>query len=143
MTLLRADLATYLDGQFSALATAALPGPLPPVVLYGAAIDQTLRTMGTAQADLPTATFLDAQASDAIVLAEYYSLVGIERAMALNVDQSLGAGLASEKTGQLFTNVHALVVQARADVVARGYLDQSWEMGRLSLDFLEPIQGWQ
>jgi len=119
---------------------------MPPLATqeatYGDAINQALRALGTLQGDLPTATVLDAQVSDSIALAEYYSLQRFARALALQVDITLDAPVESKKRSQMFTQVTALLALARADVKARGYLDQSWELGRLSLDFIEPITGF-
>jgi len=142
MPLLRSDLLTHLDAQFAPLATATMPPLATQEATYGDAINQALRALGTLQGDLPTATVLDAQVSDSIALAEYYSLQRFARALALQVDITLDAPVESKKRSQMFTQVTALLALARADVKARGYLDQSWELGRLSLDFIEPITGF-
>jgi len=140
--LLRSDLLAHLDVQFAPLATATMPPLATQEATYGDAVNQTLRALGTLQGDLPTASVLDAQVSDAIALAEYYSLQRFARALALQVDITLDAPVESKKRSQMFTQVTALLALARADVKARGYLDQSWELGRLSLDFIEPIAGF-
>ena len=75
--LLRSDLLAHLDVQFAPLATATMPPLATQEAAYGDAVNQTLRALGTLQGDLPTASVLDAQVSDAIALAEYLSLIHI------------------------------------------------------------------
>jgi len=137
--LARQDLLGYLDTQFAALADATLPSnQVSWEMRYGPAADQALRALGVPQATLATATVADDQTPDAIALAEYYSLQRFARALALQVDVTLDAPVSGKKRSQAFAQVNALLAQARAELTARGYLGQGWDMQRLELDYIEP-----
>jgi hypothetical protein len=140
VALARADLYTYLDGQFAALAQATLPAFATPAALYDPAIDQALRALGVAQSALPTAAVADDQTPDALALAEYYSLLRFARALTQQVDLQAQAPRLAKKRSQFFDHVHTLLEDARAELVGRGYLGQGWDIQRLELDFLEPAQ---
>jgi hypothetical protein len=138
VALARADLYTYLDGQFSGLATATLPALTTLPAVYDPAIDQALRALGVAQVALPTAAVTDDQTPDALALAEYYSLLRFARALTQQVDLQAQAPRLAKKRSQFFDHVHLLLQDARAELLSRGYLGQGWDIQRLELDFLEP-----
>lgn len=133
----RADLAAYLDSQFSALA-ASVGQDANPDVGYSPDIDLALRKLGVARADLATATVTDSQEDAVETLAEYYALRRIWRGLGDRVNNSDGV------TSYNFTNqlasVKAMLDDAQRRCASLGYdvTGEGWSVGYLNLDFLEP-----
>lgn len=137
MTVTRADLAAYLDSQFSALA-ASVGQDDDPLTGYAPDIDLALRKLGVARADLATASLQDAQEEAYYALGEYYALRRIWRGLGDRVNQTFGA------TTLNFTDqrasVKAMMDDAQRRVSALGYdvTGDGWSIGYLNSDWIEP-----
>jgi hypothetical protein len=85
MSISRADIAIYLDTQFSSLA-AAIEQNVDLDAGYEPDIDNALRKLGTVEADLATATLADADRAIGFALAEYYAARRIYRQLASRIN---------------------------------------------------------
>lgn len=138
--MIRSDALIYLQNQFSALATVTGQATTDSAAGYGTAIDQALRQLGYSTADLAAADVPDADTPAYLDLAGYYALVRFLGALAVNVDIELDGPRAVKKRSQYFTQVKTLLDVKRKQLEDAGYLGSSYEMGFLSLDFLEPSE---
>lgn len=131
----RVSLQARLSVDFDQLAGAANVADVS--ALYSAALDNVYYALGFGDADLPDPALLPAQAADAPLLAEYYTLRSIARNAAALVDVTTGPE--KQLLSQVYTQVALLLEQANAAIEARGYgMADLITMGRLNLDFLEP-----
>lgn len=137
MTISRDDVAEYLDTQFSALAV-SIGQDSDPLAGFEPDIDLAFRKLGTARADLATATVEDSQEEAVDALAEYYAARRIWRQLGDRVNTSTGV-TSYTFTNQL-TNVKAMVDDAQKRCTALGYdvTGDSWSIGYLNSDWLEP-----
>jgi hypothetical protein len=140
MSITRAQIAVHLHYQFSTLATEIGQAATDESATgYGPDIDQAYRRLGTAAADLSSATVADADTPAALALAEYYSLARFGRQLALRAD--VGAGSLSQRLGKQADTLAALTVQAAKKAAGLGYpvdAAPAWSLGSINLDYLEP-----
>ena len=137
MTVSRANIANYLDGQFSKLA-AAIEQNSDPMFGYKPDIDNALRKVGKLESELPTVTVADSQRDTVFALAEYYAARRIWRQLGDRIDFSAD--------GSTFTfrymrdNAKAVMEDAASKLAVLGYdvTGQAWTTGWLNLDYLEP-----
>jgi hypothetical protein len=140
MTLSRASTVTYLAAEFAALLTESGVGATDITAGLGPPVDNALRQMEVAEADLATTTVADADVSAYLALCEYYALARICRALANRGD--IDARNTIGPRSIVFQQARDLMQQAEAKCAAFGYAvtgGGSFEFGRLVLDYTEPI----
>lgn len=137
MTITRADLAEYLNSQFSALA-ASVGQDTVLATGYRPDIDNALRKLGKSRSEVATATLEDSQEEAAYALAEYYAARRFWRQLGDRVNRSTGK-VSYSFTNQLNT-AKAIMDDAAARCAALGYdvKGDGWSIGTLNLDWLEP-----
>jgi hypothetical protein len=137
MTLSRADIASYLDTQFSALAASIGQDP-DPEEGYTPDIDLTLRKLGVARDDLVTATLGDGQEDAAWALSEFYALRRIYRQLGDRVTHTMGTTSYNFASQQ--ASVKAMLDAAQKQVSALGYdvTGDVWSIGYMNNDTFEP-----
>lgn len=137
MTITRADLAEYLNSQFSALA-ASVGQDTVLATGYRPDIDNALRQLGKSRSEVATATLEDSQEEAAYALAEYYAARRFWRQLGDRVNRSTGK-VSYSFTNQLNT-AKAIMDDAAARCAALGYdvKGDGWSIGTLNLDWLEP-----
>jgi len=120
VTISRTNVATYLHGQFSALATAI--GQISTdgsAAGYGPDIDAMLRKLGKSESELPAATLEDDQRDAAFALAEFFAARRVWRALGDRVNTVTG------KNSYSFTdqraNVKAMMEAAADQCALLGY----------------------
>lgn len=136
MTISRANIATYLDTQFSSLA-AAIEQEDALLAGYDPDIDNTFRKLGTLESDLATATLADSDRTIGFALAEYYAARRIYRQLASRINVTVdGSQFSYQYTLQaaktLMDEAEKLCATLGVDVTGIGM-----GMGYLNLDFLE------
>lgn len=139
MTLTRSDLLVHLQNTFAALATVTGQATTDSAAGYGPAIDYTLRTLGTAQADLATGEVATGSEQVGLWLAEYAALRRFQAALVVKAtDLRIDGPLVDKKRSQMMKNIEALLGAIKEDLTGAGYLNDGFSLGRLQLDFLEP-----
>jgi hypothetical protein len=100
-------------------------------------IDQAFRATGTVAAG-PVLASLD---SDTRLLLRYYALAQFADLYALRVDLKLDTVGFDKKKSQAYKAIAERLEEARAAVEVLGYIPSanSLTMGRVTLDFLEPV----
>lgn len=137
MSISRANVATYLDEQFSSLA-AAVGQNATPATGYKPDIDNALRKLGKTESELATATATDAQRDAVFALGEYYALERFSRLLADRVNHTMGE-TKLDFTAQL-AHVEKLLARAERKLTALGYdvNGSGWTIANMNLDWLEP-----
>lgn len=147
MTITRAQAATYLDSQFSSLAT-EIGQTLrnDTATAYGPDIDAALRRMGVAEASLATATVEDTARVAFYALCDYNCLRRMARRLATRVDS--GALVPEGDRERIFDNVTEMLAEAKMFVTALGYGPEGdvsaanastlWGYVDLNTDYVEP-----
>lgn len=139
MSIPRAAAANYLDGSFAELAAAiGQTSDGADSFGYGWAIDAALRTLGTAESDLLTATVDDVQRDAYYALCDYYTALRIWRALVSRPNLTLG-----DERFQFehqLNHAHALLEDAATRAKAAGYpvgaeaaSAGAWAFGELDL----------
>src|SRR5688572_11944689 len=120
MTITRANIATYLHTQFSAL-TASIGQTLATEAAagYGPDIDLALRKLGVARADVAAATLEDSQEEAVFALASYYTARRVWRQLGDRVDNTMGE-TAYKFDGQR-KQAEAIMKDAQKQCAALGY----------------------
>lgn len=130
----------YLTQEFRELADDAQFQGTEQTEAYNAAIDNSLRQLGYEESALLTAEVAQGNVTRYIALLEYFALRRFAKVLAPRVSVSL-PGPASAQLNQAFSHVQALLDVAKAEVAAFG-VDPggaaSFQLGRMTLDFLEP-----
>lgn len=91
MTITRADIATHLDSQFSAMAASIGQADSDETPTgYGVDIDLALRKLGKTRSELASATLEDSQEEAAFALAEYYAALRFWRQLGDRVNTETG-----------------------------------------------------
>lgn len=137
----RANIADYLDSQFSALA-ASVGQDTDSEIGYGPDIDAALRKLGTARSDLATATLADSDEEAALALSEFYALRRFWRQLGDRVKHTMGTTSYDFASQQ--ASVKAMLDEAKSAVAALGYdvTGEGWSTAYLNLDWLEPEVVW-
>jgi hypothetical protein len=137
VTITRANIANYLDEQFSKLA-AAIEQDSDVVFGYAPDINAALRKVGKLESELATATVADSQRDTVFALAEYYAARRIWRQLGDRINFS--ADGTSVNYQHMLANVKAIMEDAASKLAVLGYdvTGQAWGLGWLNLDYLEP-----
>jgi hypothetical protein len=137
MTLTRANVADYLDEQFSSLAT-AVGQDVDVETGYKPDIDNALRKLSTVESDLATATVADGSRDALYTLAEYYAARRLWRLLGDRVNNT--DGLTTYNFDSMRKQVKEIMEDARKQCAILGYdvSSDGWTVGNLNLDWLEP-----
>jgi hypothetical protein len=137
----RTTAVNYLTEEFAELATDAKFTSQQTTNAYSTAIDNSLRKLGFAETDLPTAVVVQADTQKFLKLLEFFSLKRFSRLLSLRFDVEAGNKAISATRSQAFSHVERLVDEARAELAVLGVIvggGSFFEMGRVELDFNEP-----
>lgn len=148
MSYTRASATTHLSNELAMLAKDASQLVTDSATGFGPAIDKALRTLGTAETALATATVADTSVPVFLALCEYYALVRIWRTLATRADPVSARGVLSARA-QVVQQVKDLVTEAANTCASYGYpvgtpvaggagSGGSWQAGSLTLDIIEP-----
>jgi hypothetical protein len=99
-------------------------------------VDDTLRALGVAYADLATGEVADSDIDKAIILAEYYGLKTVYKSAIQNVDISVAAPQVSKSKSQFVANITAALALAKAEAAAWIPGEATWSAGTIDLDFV-------
>jgi len=136
----RGGVLLYLQSSLAQLAVAAkLPATTDAPNGWGGVLDQTLRTLGVAEVDLPNPVTDYAPVGDVLALARYYGLEALLTHLATAVDIAFDAPAMAKKRSQLFKQVTELLDRALTDITRRGYGPALYRSGTLNIDYIEPI----
>lgn len=139
MTIIRDDVAAYLESQFSGLAAAVGQADSSADNSgYGADIDGALRKLGKTESELETATIEDGGRDAYFALAEYYAARRFWRQLSHLVNHRIGDSQFDYKG--MMANVKMVADDAKTQAISLGYdvAGGGWSVGWLNLDFLEP-----
>lgn len=136
----RAEALAFLNGEFSALGTKAGLTNTDTDAGWKAAIDAALRDLGVARADLQTTTIAASLDADFEALLRYWALQRVRSSLAAKEDVKLDGPGIDVKRSQLFKQVEPMLAEYRLEVEALGYGGAGASIGRLTLDFLEPVR---
>jgi hypothetical protein len=142
----RTDALEYLNSQpgFSAFAldTGLIPADQPDG--YKVVIDSALLDLGVDYVALPAIVVDNMYAADFRALLRYHALLTFADLYALRVDVNLGTAGLSKQRSQAYKAVKDRLDEARKEVESRGYGVSGGELqlGRMTLDFLEPASEW-
>ncbi|GCE49195.1 hypothetical protein EI42_06002 [Thermosporothrix hazakensis] len=133
---------SFLQQEYRELAIEAKFTPEQTADAYSTAIDMSLRHLGVAEQDLPTASVAQADTLKFIALLNYYALKRFSRLLAIRFDVELPGPVKASRS-QAFDRVQMLLKDAEAelaglDIQVGGQTTQGFQLGRLQLDFLEP-----
>ena len=137
----RATAVSYLTKEFNDIATDAKFDANATASAYSTAIDNSLRHLNYLETDLPTANVDQVNVIKYIALLEYFTLKRFMRLYSLKFDVSAGNKAIEASRSQVFSQVRSLLGQAEADLARLGIPlggVASFEMGRITDDFLEP-----
>lgn len=138
----RSSALTYLTTEYQELATEANFSAQQLSDAYNLAMDMSLRQLGYAEADLPTADVPEPVLGYLALLA-YYTLRRFERLLAIRVDVNIAGNLQAFRS-QAAKQVKVLLDDAKGECASLGYAVgdiPALVSGRFTLDFLEPTQG--
>lgn len=121
MPLTRAQSVTYLAGAFDVLALDVGVTATDDAVGWGLAVDAALRALGTAEADLATATASDSATPAYLAVLRYFALDHLAAKLLGRVSTTTEAGLKRERQ-QAYANVVRERDLARARAEATGFL---------------------
>jgi hypothetical protein len=133
----------YLQAKFSALATDAKADSQAANNAYITAIDSALIMLGVKDDDLSTADVDTTKRLPYLALLDYYTLDQFITIYALRYDVKLGQGSVEATRSQAYKQLEALRADAADKAANYGYSPggsgvDTFSMGRLNLDFLEP-----
>jgi hypothetical protein len=137
--MMRSDAYTFLDGEFRELAVEAQWDGLTTTAVYNGAIDNAWRQLGVLEASLQTTVLDDSNIFPVQALLSYYALQRFWRAFSLRVDVNI-AGSISATRSQLTATVKQMLQQAQVEANGYGFYvgGDNFQMGRVTLDYLEP-----
>jgi hypothetical protein len=142
----RLTVTNLLTNQYKAL-SGDLNIPETAATLYDAAVDMALRAMGVLEADLSSFIVADSLTVDYIALVDYFTLESFLRHTPTFADIQAYTPAIAKKRSQIFTQLRALRDDAAHKAAALGYTAiatdgvDSWQLGRVNLDYLEPDTG--
>lgn len=131
----------YLVEEFSDLATDSKFTSGQITSAYSTALDNSLRHLGYEETDLPTADVDQVNVIKYVALLEYFTLKRFMRLYSLKFDVEAGNKAIVATRSQAFNMLKSLLGQAEADLARLGIPlggVASFEMGRVTLDYLEP-----
>jgi hypothetical protein len=138
VSLARADLLAYAQSAYAALAAEIGQEVTDSPAGYQYPIDYALRQLGVEQADLAAGTIEDGDEDTAFLLLDYAELTRASRALVIE-SADLRVGDVDEKKSQRLAAVNKLLDAVKKELGALGYLGGRMGLGRLNLDFLEPV----
>jgi len=140
MAITRSNAADYLDARFSALATGAGQTATDDSADgYGADIDDALRDLSVAEADLSSATVAESSRRAYYALCEYYAARRFWIRYAAKGNVRLGPAAQSYESA--VSALKAIMDDAQDRAATEGIAVSSatdWALVRLGLDFIEP-----
>lgn len=129
----------YLTNEYAELATDAKFTSDQLTTAYNTAIDMSLRWLDYAETDLATADVTQANVLKYIGLLNYFALKRFQRLLAIRTDVKIANRALDVSRSQAFTAVSKLLDTAEQDLEGLGIsIKNSFEMGRVTLDFQEP-----
>jgi hypothetical protein len=137
MTIARATVAEYLDEQYSSLA-AAVDQNADVELGYKPDIDNALRTLGTSESTLATATVEDSSRGAYLALAEYFAARRFWRQLGSRVNTR--TGLNTYDFSDSIKAAKEMMDDAKTRCTALGYdvTGTGWAIFDMSTDWLEP-----
>lgn len=113
---------------------------------YNGSIDMSLRQLGYEESALATADVAQSDVLKYIACLNYYALDRFVTLFALRFDVKAGSGAIDAQRSQISNHVVALRNLAAKELAQYGIIvggANSFQMGRLTLDFLEPSTVWE
>lgn len=134
----RAQAVTYLSAKYARIASDTGRTATDDADGYGVPIDEALRMIGTAEADIASAD-ITADVPDYLIALRVATLEQFWSDYATNVDISVGDPAVDKKRSQAFKQVGEMLKAARAEAENAGIVTgaNSWQMGRFTTDYLE------
>lgn len=135
----RAAAVTYLATKYARLASDVGRTATDDADGYSAPIDEALRMIGTAEADIASAD-ITSDVSDYLIALKVATLEQFWGDYAANVDISVGDPAVEKKRSQAWKQVGEMLKAARSEAENAGIVigASSWSMGRLPTDWIEP-----
>ena len=134
----RADIVGYIAARLGSLVSEAGLAPSDTTGNLKEPLDDALRVMGYAEADIATANPTDTRY--VLICARYQTLLRIQEAIADRFDVSVGGD--SFKLQQVIDNVEKLLAKARIEMVTTS----GFQSGTISLGFLgvegDVVEAW-
>lgn len=137
----RADATSLLSQQYRELSVDAKFTSQQITDAYSAAIDMSLRQLGTQESDLPTTDVQQTSVLKYIALLNYYALKRFSTLLSVKFDVKAGSGAVEAARSQAFRAVGTLMEQAAAELTQYGIFvgsAQGFQIGAMTLDFQEP-----
>ena len=136
----RADLLTYLTGQFGQLESETGQASADTIGGYKLPIDAALRRLGVSELNLATATVADSKAEAALALVEYHALRRFRFLVSTRIDYPATQMMNSRS--QIFRQIDDLLKETEERCSTLGYPvadANDYGMLHLNLDILEPL----
>lgn len=137
----RSSAVNLLTQQYRELATDAEFTTQDTTDAYDAAIDMSLRQLGTQESDLATADVEQPNVLKYIALLNYYTLKRFSTLYSIKFDVEAGQKEIVAALSQAFKMITVLLAQAAEELTQYGIFvgsSQGFQMGRMTLDYLEP-----
>lgn len=133
----RATALDYLQNEYQEMATEVSFDSEQALRAYGIVIDQALRLLGYQEDELPTADTRPDESTAYLAALDYFALARFARVFSIRTDAFV-SGL-SVSQSQAFGQVTYLKVEAAQRLAGLGFSpEDEMQMGRLTLDFVEP-----
>lgn len=131
----------YLTNTYAELATEANWAETARLFAYSLMIDQALRSLGVPEDTLMAATVTDGDDIAAYyALLDYFALMRFSTAFSTRTDVSV-SGAINASQSQIWKQVNEMLLKAEMTLKGMGYSpSEQIEMGRMTLDFLEPSE---
>lgn len=132
---------TLLTQQYRELAVDAKFTSQQITDAYNAAIDMSLRQLGTQESDLLTIDVQQSSVLKYIALLNYYALKRFSTLLSIKFDVKAGSGAVEAARSQAFKMVATLMEQAAEELTQYGIFVgnvQGFQIGTMTLDFQEP-----
>jgi hypothetical protein len=142
----RASATSYLTEKYRELAAEAKFTAQQITDAYNGALDMSLRQLGYEESALATADVIQSNVLKYIACLNYYALDRFVTLFALRFDVKAGSGAIDAQRSQISNHTVALRNLAAKELTQYGIVvggAQSFQMGRLTLDFLEPSTAWE
>jgi uncharacterized protein (UPF0254 family) len=137
----RVDATSLLTQQYRELVTDAKFTSQQTTDAYNAAIDMSLRQLGTQESDLLTTDVQQSSVLKYIALLNYYALKRFSTLLSIKFDVKAGSGAVEAARSQAFKMVATLMAQAAEELTQYGIFvgsSQGFQIGTMTLDFQEP-----
>lgn len=137
----RTSATTWLAERYRELVTYAKFTSQNTTDAYNGALDMALRQLGYAESALSTADVPDSSVLKYLALLRYYALDRFATLLTVQFDVEAGQGAIKATRSQAYKAVLSEKSQAAAELTQYGInvgSVESFQMGRVTLDFLEP-----